>query len=103
MTSASNAPSGAIRTQDARTRTTSASASASASAEHFTEAKNGFKSSEFYAMLALVVAILVATYVNNDDSLGHSQGWLYAAIVAAAYILSRGLAKLGVREPDRDD
>jgi hypothetical protein len=95
MTSApaSNAPSAAIRTRDARTT----------GAEHFTEAKNGFKSSEFYAMLALVVAILVAAYVNSDDSLGHSQGWLYASIVAAAYILSRGLAKLGVREPDRDD
>jgi len=93
MTSLSSAPSGAVRTRGARTTT----------AEHFTEAKNGFKSSEFYAMLALVVAILVATYVNSDDSLGHKDGWLFAAIVAAAYILSRGLAKLGVREPDRDD
>jgi hypothetical protein len=70
---------------------------------HFSEAKNGFKTSEFFAMLALVVAVLVATYVNNNDTLGHKQGWLYASIIAAAYIISRGLAKLGVREPtDRD-
>ena len=53
-------------------------------------------------MLALVVAILVATYVNDDDTLGHRDGWLYASIVAAAYIVSRGLAKLGVREPEND-
>jgi hypothetical protein len=69
----------------------------------FSEAKNGFKTSEFYAMLALVVAILVATYINNNDSLGHQEGWLYASIVAAAYIISRGLAKLGVREPADND
>lgn len=67
--------------------------------KRFSEAKNGFKTSEFYAMLALVIAILVATYINNNDSLGHQEGWLYASIVAAAYIISRGLAKLGVREP----
>jgi hypothetical protein len=53
-------------------------------------------------MLALVVAVLVAAYVNDNDSLGHQQGWLYASIVASAYIVSRGLAKLGVREPEKD-
>lgn len=68
----------------------------------FTEAKNGFKTSEMYVAVALIVAILIATYVNSNDSLGHVQGWLFASIVAAAYIISRGLAKLGVREPDRE-
>jgi hypothetical protein len=65
----------------------------------FSEAKNGFRTSEMYAMLALVIAVLVATYINDNDSLGHQEGWLYASIVGAAYIISRGLAKLGVREP----
>ena len=95
MTSASSAPSvraGAVPTRDM----------AAARADQFTEAKNGFKTSEFYVAVALMVAILIATYVNSDDSLGHSQGWLYASVVAAAYIISRGLAKLGVREPDRE-
>lgn len=70
----------------------------------FTEAKNGFKTSEFYAMLVAVAGILYATYV-PDDSISGSDGWRYAAWVVVAYIVSRGLAKLGTREPytDHDD
>ena len=93
MTAASSATPGAVRTRDDRTI---------ARADRFNEAKNGFKTTEFFAMLALVVAVLVAAYADNDDSLGHQQGWLYASIVASAYIVSRGLAKLGVREPEKD-
>ena len=92
MTTASSARPGAVPMRD--TATTGAS--------KFTEAKNGFKTSEMYVAVALIVAILIAAYVNDNDSLGHSQGWLYASLVAAAYIISRGLAKLGVREPDRE-
>ena len=44
----------------------------------------------------------MSAYADSDDSLGHQQGWLYASIVASAYIVSRGLAKLGVREPEKD-
>jgi hypothetical protein len=69
----------------------------------FSETKNGFLTSEMYAMLALVIAVLVATYINDNDTLGHQEGWLYASIVGAAYIISRGLAKLGVREPADND
>ena len=93
MTAASSATPGAVRTRDDRTI---------ARADRFNEAKNGFKTTEFFAMLALVVAVLVAAYADNDDSLSHQQGWLYASIVASAYIVSRGLAKLGVREPEKD-
>lgn len=69
----------------------------------FTEAKSGFKTSEFFVMLAFVAGVLIATYVDSD-SLSRSDGWRYAAIAVAAYVVSRGLAKLGVREPytDRD-
>jgi hypothetical protein len=31
------------------------------------------------------------------------QAWLYVAVVASAYIISRGLAKAGAREPYTDD
>ena len=92
MTAASSATPGAVRTRDDRTIAT---------ADRFNEAKNGFKTTEFFAMLALVVAVLIAAYADSDDSLGHQQGWLYASIVASAYIVSRGLAKLGVREPEK--
>src|ERR687892_993719 len=72
----------------------------------FTETRAGFKTTEFVMMLAVVVAILIATYVADAD-LGANEGWRYIAWVAAAYIVSRGLAKLGTREPyterlDRD-
>ncbi len=67
----------------------------------FTEAKNGFKSSEFYVMLLFVAGVLIATYA-DQDSLTRSDGFRYAAIAVAAYVVSRGLAKLGVREPYTD-
>lgn len=69
----------------------------------FTETKLGFKTSEFLVALAAMVAVLVATYADGDDSLTQNDGWRYAAWIAAAYIVSRGLAKLGVREPYADD
>jgi hypothetical protein len=52
-------------------------------------------------MLAVVVAILIATYVADAD-LGANEGWRYISWVAAAYILSRGLAKAATREPHRE-
>jgi hypothetical protein len=67
----------------------------------FTETKVGFKTTEFIMMLAVVVAILIATYVGDAD-LSANEGWRYISWVAAAYILSRGLAKLGTREPYDD-
>ncbi|MDQ3463003.1 MAG: hypothetical protein M3471_08265 [Actinomycetota bacterium] len=54
-------------------------------------------------MVIFIVAVLIATYVDNDDSLGKEDGWLYAAIAASAYFISRGLAKLGTREPYTDE
>ena len=69
----------------------------------FTETKLGFKTSEFLVMVAAVVAVLVATYADGDDTLTQNDGWRYAAWIAVAYIVSRGLAKLGVREPYTDD
>jgi hypothetical protein len=64
----------------------------------FTETKAGFKTTEFMVALAAIVAILIATYVADAD-LGANEGWKYIAWVAVAYIVSRGLAKLGTREP----
>lgn len=68
----------------------------------FTETRPGFMTTEFWLALAAIVAILIATYVVDAD-LGADEGWRYASWVAAAYILSRGLAKAATREPSRDD
>ena len=68
----------------------------------FTETKVGSKTTEFLLTLAVIVAILVAVYVGDAD-LDASDGWRYASWVAVAYIVSRGLAKLGTREPYTED
>jgi hypothetical protein len=70
----------------------------------FTESKLGVKTSEFYMMLIFVAGVIIAAYADADDALSREDGWRFGALVAAAYIVSRGLAKLGTREPyDRDD
>ncbi|MFJ4220069.1 hypothetical protein [Curtobacterium luteum] len=71
------------------------------------ETKSAFKTTEFWAWIVVSVAILVASAVVDDSDRGHSgfgadQAWLYVAFVTVAYILSRGIAKAGVRKPDED-
>ncbi len=68
----------------------------------FTEAKQGFKTSEFYVMLVFVAGVLLTTFADKD-TLTRNDGFRYAAFAVAAYVLSRGLAKLGVREPYTTD
>jgi hypothetical protein len=68
----------------------------------YTETKNGFKTSEFYVMLVFVAGVLLSTYA-DQDSLARRDGWFFAALAVGAYILSRGLAKLGTREPHDDN
>jgi hypothetical protein len=71
-----------------------------------TETKQAFKTTEFWAMVVIVASILIASWVVDDgggggegDAFPAARAWLYVAIVAAAYIVSRGLAKAGSREP----
>ena len=76
----------------------------SATRRTFTETKNGFKTTEFYVMLAFVAAVLIAAYATGEDGFSREDGWLFASLAVVGYIVSRGLAKLGTREPyeDRD-
>ena len=48
---------------------------------------------EFWAMVVLIAGILIAAA--STDTLDARRAWLYVAIVGAAYIVSRGLAKAG--------
>ena len=57
------------------------------------ETKLSFKTTEFYAMAGVIVAILAASAYS--DSLGDVRAWTLVAGIAAAYIISRGLAKAG--------
>ena len=70
-----------------------------------TETKQAFKTTEFWAMVAIVVGTLIASWIVDDGGGGEGdafpavRAWLYVAIVASAYIVSRGLAKAGSSEP----
>jgi hypothetical protein len=70
-----------------------------------TETKQAFKTTEFWAMLGVIAAILVsAAAIKGGDTSGTDefiarQAWLYVAIVAGAYLISRGLAKSGSSDP----
>ena len=52
--------------------------------------------------LAAVVGVLIAAGVvdqANAGGLGAKQAWLYVTILTVGYMLSRGFAKSGSREP----
>ena len=75
-----------------------------------TETKAAFKTTEFWAMVGLVVAILVSAAVinggdNGTDEFIARQAWLYVSVLGAGYFISRGLAKSGTPDPysDTDD
>jgi len=72
-----------------------------------TETKAAFKTTEFFAYVAVLAGVLIAgALVDSSDAGGYGarQVWLYATILTVGYMLSRGLAKSGSRDPyDADD
>ena len=74
-----------------------------------TETKASFKTTEFFAYLTVLAGILIAGLTisgegaNNPDGFEANRVWLYATILTAGYLISRGLAKSGSREPYSDD
>ena len=68
------------------------------------ETKQAFKTTEFWAMVAIVAGILIAAWVvgqgdghgrPNVDAFPASRAWLYVAIVGVGCMVSHGLAKAG--------
>jgi hypothetical protein len=66
-----------------------------------TETKPSFLTTEFYAMIAGIVAVLVAA--QQADNLDAPLAWTLAAAIAIGYILSRGIAKAGSAYRDHHD
>jgi hypothetical protein len=62
-----------------------------------TETKHSTKTSEMYVMLAAVAGVLVAAQYTDD--LTARWAWILVSAIAVGYMLSRGLAKSGSREP----
>jgi hypothetical protein len=73
-----------------------------------TETKAAFKTTEFYAYLVVLAGIVIAGLATkagsgHDDRFLSKQVWLYATILTVGYMVSRGLAKAGSREPYTDE
>jgi hypothetical protein len=73
-----------------------------------TETKQFFKTSEFVAYVLAVTAILIAGNAieaeeGGNDFFTADKVWLYIALLTIGYMLSRGIAKAGVRDPYSDD
>jgi hypothetical protein len=69
-----------------------------------TETKAFFKTSEFWAYVATVIAILIAgNSIEGEEGGGDffaaDKVWLYVTLLTIGYMLSRGIAKSGVRQP----
>jgi hypothetical protein len=65
------------------------------------ETKHALKTTEFAAMVGVIAAILIATWVS--DSLNDVRAWTLVAAVAIGYMISRGLAKSGTKYAGSED
>jgi hypothetical protein len=72
-----------------------------------TETKAAFKTTEFFAFVAVLIGILAAAAMvdeTNAGGFGAQQAWLYATILTVGYMVSRGIAKSGSHQPyDEND
>jgi hypothetical protein len=65
------------------------------------ETKLSLKTTEFFAMVGVIGAILIAAAVS--DSFNDVRAWTLVAAVAIGYMISRGLAKSGTKYSAADD
>jgi hypothetical protein len=73
-----------------------------------TETKSAVKTTELIAYIVASVLVLVAALILDESDAGGygaRQAWLYFTILTVGYMISRGLAKSGSRDPywDEDD
>jgi hypothetical protein len=69
-----------------------------------TETKASFKTTEFFAYLITFVLILIAGNAieieeGGTDYFAADKVWLYVTILTVGYMVSRGIAKSGSRDP----
>ena len=68
-----------------------------------TETKSSYKTTELIAYLAAVLGVLIASAVVDATDFGAQEAWLYITVLTVGYLVSRGLAKSGSREPFDED
>ncbi|CAN5734337.1 hypothetical protein BH18ACT2_BH18ACT2_15410 [soil metagenome] len=68
--------------------------------DDYTETKTFFRTSEFWFAVLGVVGVLLAAHIEGTDSMTRDDGWRYATFILIGYMVARGLAKAGTKEPD---
>ena len=66
-----------------------------------TETKSAYKTTELIVYVLAVVGVLIASAI-VDNSFGADPAWRYVTYLTVGYMISRGLAKAGSRDPYRD-
>lgn len=74
-----------------------------------TETKHAFKTTEFWIYIVILLGLFIAGLASDGgsddaiDGFGAERVWLYAVILSVGYMVARGLAKGGVRDPYTED
>ena len=66
-----------------------------------TETKSSYKTTELIVYVLAVLGVLIAAAL-VDNNFGADPAWRYVTYLTVGYMISRGLAKAGSREPYRD-
>ena len=64
-----------------------------------TETKAAFKTTELIVYVLAVLGVLIAAALVTDASYGADHAWRYVTYLTVGYLVSRGLAKSGSRNP----
>jgi hypothetical protein len=71
-----------------------------------TETKSAFKTTEFMAYVVVLAGTLIAGavtkasgYAGSHDPFRADRVWLYVTVLTVGYMVSRGIAKAGSRQP----
>jgi hypothetical protein len=74
-----------------------------------TETKAAFKTTEFFAYVVVLVGILLASFLvktgqggQRPDYFRADKAWWFITLLTIGYMVARGLAKAGSREPYDD-
>ena len=64
-----------------------------------TETKASYKTTELIAYVVAVIGVLIASAMVDSSDFGAQEAWFYVSLLTIGYMISRGLAKSGSREP----
>jgi hypothetical protein len=72
-----------------------------------TETKASYRTTELFAYIAAVIGVLVASQLvgsedGHEDYFRADRAWFFIVLLTVGYLVSRGLAKAGSRDPYDD-